>query len=234
MSVRVLIADDHPVFLEGLRLLLDSADGIQVVGAAEDGRRLVELAEVTPFDVAVVDLDMPGLDGGAATRQLLHDHPGTAVLVLTMHDDPQSVDRALRAGARGYLLKGARHGAVVRAIAAVAEGETVFGGTVGRAVVEAATAGGRPRLPFPDLTAREGEVLELVARGSGNAAIAAELHLSLKTVQNHVSALVAKTGSVSRAELVARARDAGVGSGPDSAGGPRAAGSRAAGGLGPH
>ena len=209
--IRVLAADDHPVFLDGLRLLLDSSPGITVVGVATDGRQLVEFAATTQFDVAVVDLDMPELDGAAATRELLDRSPGAAVLVLTMHADAGSVSRVLRAGARGYVLKGSGQGAIVRAVAVVAEGDTFLGGEVGPAVM-AAAIGSRPSPAFPELTPREAEVLELVARGLSNPAIAAELFLSVKTVQNQVSNLLGKTGARTRAELVARARDAGVGS----------------------
>lgn len=210
MTVRVLLADDHPVFLDGLRMLLDSAPGISVAGTASDGAALLELASRVPFDAVVVDLDMPGTDGAGATRSLLEQHPDAAVLVLTMHDDTASVDRALRAGARGYVLKGAGHGTITRAVLAVADGDTVLGAGVGGAVVRAATSS-RPTPAFPTLSAREAEVLDLVAEGLANGAIAGQLFLSVKTVQNHLSSLLAKTGASSRAELVALARDAGVG-----------------------
>ena len=212
MTVRVLVADDHPVFLDGLRLLLDSAPDIAVVGTATDGATLLELAERTSYDVVVVDLDMPGVDGATATRELLRARPGTPILVLTMHDDDESVHRALRAGARGYVLKGAAQGAIVRAVHALVDGDTVLHGPVGARVVRAATAA-TPHQAFPSLSAREAEVLELVARGLQNPAIAERLFLSVKTVQNRVSDLLGKTGSATRAELVARARDAGLGTG---------------------
>lgn len=210
MTVRVLIADDHPVFLDGLLVLLASTPGIEVVGTAADGEALLEAAAAAPFDVAVVDLDMPGLDGATATRQLMLQRPDVAVLVLTMHDDDESVQRALRAGARGYVLKGAAQGAIVRAINALAEGDTVLHGDIGARVVRAATES-RPSPDFPSLSAREAEVLHLVARGLTNQAIADRLFLSIKTVQNKVSDLLDKTGTRSRAELVAHARDAGLG-----------------------
>lgn len=210
MTVRVLIADDHPVFLDGLRMLLDSAAGITVVGAADEGAALLELAARLEHDVVVADLDMPGVDGVAAIRQLQSARPGTPVLVLTMHDDEESVRRALGAGARGYVLKGAAQGAIARAIHALAEGDTVLHGAVGATVIRAATAAA-PTSAFPSLTARELEVLDLVARGMSNHAIAARLFLSVKTVQNRVSDILGKTGTASRAELVARARDAGLG-----------------------
>lgn len=208
--IRILIADDHPVFLEGLRLLLDSTPDLEVVGAAVDGTALLAVAAKTSYDVVVLDLDMPGLDGAGTTRELLIARPDAKVLVLTMHDDEASVQRALRAGAQGYLLKGAAHGAIVRAIHAIAEGQTVLAGGVSGAVLRAATASA-PHASFPTLTAREVEVLELVARGRPNPEIARELFLSVKTVQNRISDLLAKTGCATRAELVAHARDMGVG-----------------------
>jgi DNA-binding NarL/FixJ family response regulator len=210
--MRVLLADDHPLFLDGLRLLLETA-GVEVVGTARDGHELLELADRVAADVAVVDLDMPGVDGTAATADLARRHPELAVLVLTMHDDDTSVRRALHAGARGYVVKGAGHGAVVRALHAVADGDTVLSSGVGRTILTA-PAERRPTSPFPELTEREREVLELVARGHGNAAIAGHLHLSLKTVQNHVSSVFGKLRVTSRAEAVARARDVGVGTEP--------------------
>ncbi|WP_221927806.1 response regulator transcription factor [Isoptericola variabilis] len=212
-----MIADDHPVFLDGLRLLLDTAPGIEVVGTAADGAQLLEVAGRTAVDVVVADLDMPGLDGAAAARALLANRSDVAVLVLTMHDDDTSVRRALAAGARGYVLKGAAPGSIVRAVHAVAEGDTVLNGDVGARVLRAAAdarGGAGTTAPPPglaSLTVREAEVLELVAQGLGNHAIAGRLHLSVKTVQNRVSDLLAKTGAASRAELVARARDAGMG-----------------------
>lgn len=208
--IRALIADDHPVFLDGLRLLLDSTPGLEVVGAVTDGASLLDLAAETAYDVAVVDLDMPGLDGASATRELLAKRPDAKVLVLTMHDDEASVNRALRAGARGYLLKGAAQGAIVRAIHALADGDTVLAGRVGSAVLLAATAT-TPHSSFPTLTARDVEVLELVARGLPNPDIARQLFLSVKSVQNRVSDLLTKTGCTTRAQLVAHARDAGLG-----------------------
>jgi DNA-binding NarL/FixJ family response regulator len=210
MTIRVLVADDHPVFLDGLRLLLDSTPGLEVTGTATDGEALVELAGRTDWDVVVVDLDMPGLDGAAATERLRRLDPDAAVLVLTMHDDDESVHRALRAGARGYVLKGAAQGTIARAVQALADGDTVLHGSVGGRVVRAATES-RPSPAFPTLSAREVEVLELVARGLSNHIIADRLFLSVKTVQNRVSDLLGKTGCGSRAELVARARDAGLG-----------------------
>jgi DNA-binding NarL/FixJ family response regulator len=210
MTLRVAIADDHPLFLDGLRLLLETTPDLEVVVTAPDGEQLLQQLEGVNVDVVVVDLDMPGVDGADAARRLVALRPGLPVLVLTMHDDGGSAVRALRAGARGYVLKGAGHGAIVRAVRAVADGDTVLGGIVGHAVVEAATTG-PVRHSFPGLTDREHEVLELVARGRDNTAIANRLFLSVKTVQNHVSNLLTKLDAGSRGELVARARDGGLG-----------------------
>ena len=206
MTTRVLIADDHPVFLEGLRLLLESTPEITVVGVAADGAELVALADRVDADVAVVDLDMPGTDGATATQQLRSQHPDLGVLILTMHDDRSSLLRALAAGARGYVLKGAGHGAIARAVLSVAEGDTVLSGAVGRQVLDAAAGGRIAR--GPGLTEREHEILGLVAGGLENSEIARRLSLSVKTVQNYVSNLFTKLDATSRAQLVALARDA--------------------------
>ncbi len=204
---RVVVADDHPVFREGLQLLLDSTADLEVVGVAADGAELVELVDRVEVDVVVVDLDMPVLDGVDAARRLARSHPGVGLLALTMHDEPTTVARALDAGVRGYVLKGAGHGAIARAVRAVAEGDTVLSGAVGDAVRRRALQPDAPA--WPGLSARESEVLELVARGLDNHEVARALYLSVKTVQNNVSALLAKTGARTRAELVAMARDAG-------------------------
>lgn len=210
MTIRVLIADDHPVFLEGLRMLLETTGGIDVVGEVQDGVQLVELAVSTDFDVALIDLDMPGLDGAAATEEILTQKPGALILILTMHDDDASLIRSLRAGARGYVLKGAAHGSIARAIIAIFEGDTFLSGNAGRTVLGAAIrAEPEPRLE--GVTPRETEVLGLVAKGFSNPEIARELHLSMKTVQNYVSALLVKLQSRSRPHLVVQARELGFG-----------------------
>ncbi len=156
--------------------------------------------------MVVVDLDMPVLDGVDTARRLSRSRPEVGILALTMHDEPTTVGRALDAGVRGYVLKGAGHGAIARAVRAVAEGDTVLSGAVGEAVRRRSLEPGGPVLP--GLSSRESEILTLVARGKDNHEIARELYLSVKTVQNNVSALLTKTGARSRAELVARARDA--------------------------
>jgi DNA-binding NarL/FixJ family response regulator len=217
--IRVVVADDHPVFRYGLLAVLDGTDGIETVGEAEDGAGLVELVTRTQPDVVVTDLHMPGMDGVAATREVLRCSPGTAVLVLTLHDDDATVVAALRAGALGYLVKGAERAEIVRAVTAVAAGQAVYGPTVARRIV-GFYAGAQERYAeqvFPQLTGREREVLDLLAAGCGNHAIADRLHLSEKTVRNHVSALLLKLGAAERGALIVAARDAGLG----GAGAPR-------------
>lgn len=202
-AIRVIIADDHPVFLAGLKALLDTAPGLEVVGSATGGQELLEVAERVDFDVAVVDLDMPGVDGATATKGVLRLRPDVGVLILTMHDDSASLRRCLVAGARGYVLKGSGHGAIGRAIAAVAEGDTVISGELGRSVRSAVATGALT--PDDGLTGRERDVLALVERGMDNPQIARLLSLSVKTVQNNVSTLLAKRQAASRAQLVAQA-----------------------------
>ena len=211
MTVRVVVADDHPLFLDGLRLLLESGGDIEVVAAASDGPALLDATAGRAFDVAVLDLDMPGMDGVEVAAALVRRDPEARVLMLTMHDDAASVRRALAAGAAGYVLKGAGHGAIARAVHSVAEGDTVLGGTIGHTVrTSVAAADPAPSLRAEGLSEREREVLALVATGRSNVQIAGTLFLSVKTVQNHVSNLLGKTGVGSRAALVAWARDRGV------------------------
>lgn len=211
--IRVAVADDHPVFRYGLLAVLDGADGIETVGEADDGAGLLEIVERERPDVVITDLHMPELDGVAATREVLARAPGTAVLVLTLHEDEATVVSALRAGALGYLVKGADRAEIVRAVQNVAAGEAVYGPSVARRIVGFYT-GVQERYSaqvFPQLSAREREVLELVATGCGNHAIAGRLHLSEKTVRNHLSALLVKVGVPDRSALVVAAREAGLG-----------------------
>jgi len=215
--VRVVLADDHPVYRGGLQLLLDTVDGIEVVGSAATGAEAVALcADLLP-DVVVMDLNMPEMDGVTATRTIRSAQPSVAVLVLTMHDDDDSVFTAMQAGARGYLLKGADQVEIERAIHAVAQGGVIFGPALAERI--AAYFAGLRQQPtgtpdsFPELTGRELEVLALVASGRNNHAIAAELVLSEKTVRNHVSNIFMKLQVADRAEAIVRARDAGLGKG---------------------
>jgi DNA-binding NarL/FixJ family response regulator len=211
--VRVVIADDHPVFRSGLNALFSTEDGVEVVGEAATGVEAVALVAASQPDVVVMDLHMPDLDGVAATTQILRDSPHVAVLVLTMFDDDDSVFAAMRAGARGYLLKGTNQAEVVGAVRLVAAGGALFGPAVAQRVIEFFTRP-RPRtvpLAFPQLTDREHEVLDLLARGEANAVIAARLHISDKTVRNHVSNILTKLAVADRAHAIVRARQAGLG-----------------------
>ncbi len=211
--VRVLVADDHPAFRAGLQLMLAEAADVEVVGLAEDGLQAVELAEPLRPDVVLMDLRMPGLDGIEATRRLLRLRPGVGVVVLTMFEDDESVFAAMRAGARGYLLKGAEQDEILRAVRAVAAGEVLLGQSVARRVIEHFSAGdGSARAAFPSLTDRERQVLDLIAAGKGNAVIAHELVLSLKTIRNHVSNIFTKLQVPDRAAAIVKAREAGFGS----------------------
>jgi DNA-binding NarL/FixJ family response regulator len=211
--VRVVLADDHPMFRYGLAAILASAVEIEVVGEADDGQQLVALVERELPDVVLTDLAMPGLDGATATSRILHRHPEIGVLVLTMHEDDEALFAALRAGVRGYLLKDADRDDIVRAVLAIAAGEAVYGAAVARRIVDFFT-GAQQRYAaqvFPELTGREREVLNLVATGFGNHQIARRLVLSEKTVRNHVASILTKLQAPNRAAAVAKARDAGIG-----------------------
>jgi DNA-binding NarL/FixJ family response regulator len=212
MTLRVVVADDHPMYRFGLTAVLNQADGVEVVASVGDGVALVAaVAEHTP-DLVLTDLAMPDLDGVTATRQLLEARPDLPIIALTMHEDDEHVFAALRAGARGYLVKGAEQEEIVRAITTVAAGGAVFGATLALRIAEFFAAGPTPPTDaFPQLTAREREVLELLAAGRSNQQIAATLYLSPKTVRNNVSNIFAKLQVADRAEAIVRARDAGLG-----------------------
>jgi DNA-binding NarL/FixJ family response regulator len=215
MTINVLIADDHPLFRQGLRAALADAAGIGVIGEVSDGPAAVTSACEHRTDVVLMDLHMPGGGGIEAIRQLATRCPETAVLVLTMFDNDDSLFTAMRAGARGYLVKGADRDEIVRAIQAIAAGDVVFGaGVAARALAffAAAPAGGRAARPFPELTDREVEILQLIADGRNNLDIARRLHLADKTVRNHVSNVFAKLQVSDRAQAIVRAREAGLGS----------------------
>ncbi|WP_405977206.1 response regulator [Streptomyces sp. NBC_00158] len=210
---RVLIVDDHPLFREGLRAALESTRGAVVVAEAETGGEVPAAVDEHRPDVVVMDLSLPDVSGIEATRRLAGTHPGLPVLMLTMSDDDGSLLAALQAGARGYVVKGAGSEEVLHALRTVAAGGAVIGSELAARLAEL-LAGGRRRDAgqlFPSLTSREVEVLELIARGHDNRRIARELALSEKTVRNHITHVFEKLQVTSRAEAVARARDAGLG-----------------------
>jgi DNA-binding NarL/FixJ family response regulator len=210
-DLRVVIADDHPIVRQGLSALLASLPGVSVVAVAATGRQAIREAVTLRPDVLVMDLQMPDIDGLAATREISRAAPEVAVLVLTMFADDDSIFTAMRAGARGYLLKGAEQDEIARAIRAVAAGEAIFGPGVAQRVLGFFAAPTRTATPFPELTAREREILDLLAAGLPNATIAARLGVAAKTVANNVSSIFTKLQVADRAQAVARARDAGLG-----------------------
>ncbi|MEV1005324.1 response regulator transcription factor [Nonomuraea sp. NPDC050202] len=211
-SIRVLLADDHPVYRDGLAVLLGSISGIDVIGTAADGQEAVERASALQPDIVVMDVAMPGLDGIEATRRVVADSPHIGVLMLTMSEEDATLFAAMRAGARGYLLKGANQTEIVRAIQAVAHGEAIFGPAIARRVAEYfAPPARQDDTTFPQLTPREREILSLIAAGRSNPQIASALFLSPKTVRNNVSNIFAKLHVADRTEAIIRARDAGLG-----------------------
>lgn len=221
--IRVVVADDHPAFRSGLRFMLMSTDGVEVVGEAATGAEAVVVVAIEQPDVVVMDLNMPVLGGVAATRQIVADSPHVAILVLTMLEDDESVFAAMRSGARGYLLKGAAQDEIERAVRAVAGGEAIFGPPVAERIMAFFTTDPGKRAtsaPFPQLSERECQVLGLVADGHTNPEIAQSLFLSPKTVRNHVSNIFTKLHVADRAHAIARARDAGLGSPLDDPPGP--------------
>jgi DNA-binding NarL/FixJ family response regulator len=213
MTIRVLVVDDHPVFRAGLVAILEDLDDVEVVAQAGDGEQAIEAVASHRPDVVLMDLRMPHIGGLEATTQITVHHPDTAVVVLTMDSDHDSVFAALRAGARGYLLKEADRDDVQRALHAVSKGEAVFGSGIAERVISFFAT---PRLasaldPFPQLTPREREILHFIAQGLDNAAIARRLVLTEKSVRNRVSDILTKLRARSRAEAVALARNAGLG-----------------------
>ncbi len=213
-QIHILIADDHAHFREGLRALLLSAPEIVVVGEAAAGDAAITAATRLQPDVILMDINMPGVNGIEATRRILHTSPHISILILTMFEDDDSVFAALRAGARGYLLKGALKAEILRAVRSVVSGEAIFGSAIARRLMQffaTPRADPGPAAAFPELTERERELLELVAQHLTNPEIANRLHLSPKTVRNHVSNIFSKLQVVDRAEAIMRARQAGLG-----------------------
>lgn len=210
--VTVAVADDHPVYRRGLELMLREADGIELVGTAEDGRQAVTLVAERRPDVVLMDLAMPGLDGFSATRQIAALPSPPPVVALTMADDDRSLARAIQAGAVGYIVKGADLDEIIDAIHGAARGEAVFGLSLTQRVLQHVSRGATAApTSFPTLTEREQEVLNHVAAGEANATIARELGISLKTVRNHLSNIFTKIQVPDRAAAIVAARDAGFG-----------------------
>jgi DNA-binding NarL/FixJ family response regulator len=212
--VRVLVADDHPMFREGVRTMLAATDDLDLVAEARDGAQAIELLARHHVDVALLDVNMPGMSGIEAAGRIVVDFPDVAVLILTMFADDASVFAALRAGARGYVLKDAERDDLLRAIRAIARGEAIFSPSVASRVLDffAQRHPSVAREEFPMLTSRERDVLHLIAQGRSNPAIAAQLGLSRKTTSNYVSAILTKLQVRNRAEAAERARSHGAGS----------------------
>lgn len=214
--IRLLIADDHTLFREGLRAILGAEPDIENAGEASNGLEIVQLAASQLPDIILMDIQMPALNGIAATRQILDANPHIGIIVLTMLEDDDSVFAAMRAGARGYVLKGADKAEMLRAIRAVAAGEALFGPSIAKRLMSffQDVRGMKQLAPpraFPELTEREIEVLDLIARGYNNSEIAEKLYLSPKTVSNHISNIFSKLQVADRAQAIVRARQAGLG-----------------------
>ena len=210
--LRVLIADDHLLFRDGLRALLKAAPDTELVGEATTGEEAVALAAELQPDVVLMDIQMPGGNGIEATRRIVHDSPHVRVLMVTMYEDDNSVFMAMRAGARGYLLKGAKYDEVLRAIRAVGAGEAIFSPAIAARLIDyfATIRPAAPPQVFPELSEREREILALIAQGHKNAEIAERLYLSPKTVRNHVTNILDKLQVADRAQAIIRAREAGL------------------------
>jgi len=214
MTIRVVVVDDHQIVRDGLTALLGALDGIEVVGAAADGREALHVVGEAAPDVVVMDIQMPRLDGIEATRFVTGKHPDVKVVMLTMNEDDDTVLSAMRAGASGYLLKGSGAEEVHNAIRAAASGGMIFGASLAGKVGQYFTSMSAPQHheePFPDLTDRERSVLDMLAAGKTNDQIARELFVSGKTVRNTVSTIYTKLHAAGRGEAIVKAREAGYG-----------------------
>ena len=211
--IHVLIADDHPLYREGARKMLSVAPDIEIVGEAANGEEAITLALALQPDVILMDLKMPGLNGIEATRRIIYASPRIGVLVLTMFETDETVFAAMRAGARGYLLKDADQEEVLRAVKAVSHGEAIFSPAIAERLIHyfAVLKPSAADQVFPELTDREREILHLIAQGHNNSEISERLLLSIKTVQNHVSNIFSKLQVADRAQAIIRARNAGLG-----------------------
>jgi DNA-binding NarL/FixJ family response regulator len=212
-TISVLIADDHAVFREGLRAVLGPEPDMDVVGEAATGKEVIERAAELRPDVILMDIQMPQINGIEATRRILDASPHIGVVVLTMFEDDDSVFSAMRAGARGYILKGAPPSEILKVVRAVAGGEAYFGPEIARRLVVffSTPKAASPAEALPELTARERDILGLIARGHSNATIAARLFVSPYTVRNHITHIFAKLQVADRAQAIIRAREAGLG-----------------------
>lgn len=217
MTIKVLIADDHVFYREGVRALLSNSAEITVIGEANNGDEVIARAGELNPDVILMDLKMPGINGIEATRRIIQEKPNIGILVITMFDDDDSVFAAMRAGARGYLLKDADKDELVRAIVAVEKGAAIFSPAIAQRMIQYFTSSpSRPSVSktpdeFTELTERELEILDLIAQGHNNTVIANKLSLSIKTVQNYVSSILTKLQVADRAQVIVRAREAGLG-----------------------
>jgi len=211
--LRVLIADDHPLFRKGMRAMLEALPDTEVVGEAATGEEALALANSLAPDVIVMDLQMPGGTGLAATRAILQASPHIRILMVTLFDDNESVFTALRAGARGYILKDTGAAEMARAVQAVGRGEAIFSPAIANRLIDffATPHPSVPKDVFPSLTEREREVLGLIAQGHANPEIARQLSLSVKTIHNYVSNIFSKLQVADRAQAIIRAREAGLG-----------------------
>ena len=212
-TIRVLIADDHPLYRDGLRAMLAAAPETELVGEATTGDEAIAQAADLQPDVLLMDLQMPGTNGIEATRRIRQTSPHIAILVVTMFSDDDSVFAALRAGAQGYVLKGADRAELLRAITAVSRGEAIFSPAIARRLMRHFATLSAERMPtvFPELTDRERVILDLIAQGRNNTEIASRLVLSPKTVRNHISNILSKLQVADRAQAIIRAREAGLG-----------------------
>lgn len=211
--IHILIVDDHPLFRDGVRAMLKSLPQVELAGEAATGEEAIAQAANLQPDIILMDIQMPGMNGIEATRQILYTSPHIGVIVLTMFEDDESVFAAMRAGARGYILKGADQAEILRVIEAVARGEAHFGPAIAQRLINFFAAP-RPTVTpqiFPELTGREREILNLIAQGYNNTEIAEQLVLSHKTIRNHVSNIFSKLHVADRAHAIIRAREAGLG-----------------------
>jgi DNA-binding NarL/FixJ family response regulator len=216
MMIRILIADDHLFYREGVRTLLSTAEAMEIVGEASNGQEVVARAAELEPNIILMDLKMPGLNGIDATRQIVQKQPKMGILVVTMFDDDESVFAVMRAGARGYILKDADQEELVRAIMAVYRGEAIFSPAIAQRMMNyfsnlSREARSKADTAFPELTERELDILEQIAEGHGNPTIANKLSLSVKTVQNYVSNILNKLQVSDRSEAIVRAREKGLG-----------------------